>query len=213
MEIKICIFDDSPRVIESLTTLLKLVDGMEIVKAYALPTDVVSKVTAADANLIIMDIDMPEIDGIVAVKTLRANGIETPVVMFTVFEDEDKIFDAICAGANGYLLKNTAPQKLIDSIREVMFGGAPMSPVIARKVLHMFANQKTAQATPNNYELTPREKEILKQLTLGLSYKMIAAECQISFETVRTHIKNIYGKLHVVSMTEAVAKAIHEKLV
>lgn len=213
MEIKICIFDDSTRVIESLTTLLKLVDDIEIIKAYTQATDVVGKVNAADANLIIMDIDMPEMDGIAAVKTLRANGINTPVVMFTVFEDEDKIFDAICAGANGYLLKNTAPHKLIESIKEVMFGGAPMSPVIARKVLQMFSNQQPVLANPNNYELTPREKEILKHLTLGLSYKMIAAECQISFETVRTHIKNIYGKLHVVSMTEAVAKAIHEKLV
>lgn len=213
MEIKICIFDDSLRVIESLTTLFKLVDDIDIIKAYTQATDIVSKVNAVAANLIIMDIDMPEGDGISAVKTLRTNGIHTPVIIFTVFEDEDKIFEAICAGANGYLLKNTEPHKLIDSMKEVMLGGAPMSPVIARKVLQMFSNQKTVLATPNNYELTPREKEILKHLTLGLSYKMIAAECQISFETVRTHIKNIYGKLHVVSMTEAVAKAIHEKLV
>lgn len=213
MEIRICLFDDSPKVIESLTTLFELVEGMEIVRAYQRPTDVVQKVNASTANLIVMDIDMPETDGIAAVKTLRANGVNIPVMMFTVFEDEDKIFEAICAGANGYLLKNTEPHKLIDSIKEVMDGGAPMSPVIARKVLQMFALHKPTLVTPHNYELTPREGEILKQLTLGLSYKMIASECNISFETVRTHIKNIYAKLHVASMTEAVAKAIHEKLV
>jgi DNA-binding NarL/FixJ family response regulator len=213
MEIKICLFDDSPRVIESLTTLFELVEGIEIVKAFQQPTDVVYKVNASKANLIVMDIDMPETDGIAAVKTLRANGVNIPIIMFTVFEDEDKIFEAICAGANGYLLKNTEPHKLIDSIKEAMDGGAPMSPVIARKVLQMFAHHKPALVTPHNYELTPREGEILKQLTLGLSYKMIASECNISFETVRTHIKNIYAKLHVASMTEAVAKAIHEKLV
>lgn len=212
MKINICLFDDSPKVIESLTTLLGLVDGIEIVGSYTQPNDVYNKVKATQANLIIMDIDMPDTDGISAVKTLRENGVNIPVIMFTVFEDEDKIFEAICAGANGYLLKNTEPTKLIDSIKEVMDGGAPMSPVIARKVLQMFANPKQVLSV-NNYELTSREKEILKQLTLGLSYKMIAAECEISFETVRTHIKNIYNKLHVASMTEAVAKAINEKIV
>lgn len=212
MEINICLFDDSPKVTESLTTLMSMVNGIQIIDSYSQPNDVVQKVLSTNANLIIMDIDMPEVDGISAVKTLRANKINLPVIMFTVFEDEDKIFEAICAGANGYLLKNTEPSKLIESIKEVMDGGAPMSPIIARKVLQMFAQPKT-NISVNSYELTSREKEILKQLTLGLSYKMIAAECEISFETVRTHIKNIYNKLHVASMTEAVAKAINENIV
>lgn len=211
MEINICLFDDSPKVTDSVKTLVSLVDGVNIKNTFPDANDVVNKVRKSSPNLIIMDVDMPGTDGIQAVRALRAANVEVPVLMFTVFEDDDKIYEAICAGANGYLLKNIEPAKMLDAIREVMEGGAPMSPVIARKVLQQFASG--SQLATNNYELTGREKEILKHLTTGLSYKMIAAECAISFETVRTHIKNIYSKLHVASMTEAVAKAINEKIV
>lgn len=212
MKVKICLFDDNTQIIESLTTLFSLVDDIEVVASYNNPENAIEKIAKCEANMVIMDIDMPRMNGIEGIKQLRKARKDLPVIMFTVFEDEDKIFDAICAGANGYMLKNTEPAKLIEAVSEVMTGGSPMSPGIARKVLNKFQiiNQTTAST---DYELTSREREILRLLTNGLSYKMIASECSISFETVRTHIKNIYSKLHVASMTEAVAKAINEKIV
>lgn len=212
MEIKICLFDDSPKVIEAVTMLMDMVDGMRIVSSYHNPDHVVERVLDSKADLVIMDIDMPHINGISAIRTLRDKKVQTPVLMFTVLEDDDHIFDAICAGANGYLLKNIEPMKMVDAIRETLNGGAPMSPGIARKVLQKFAAQNQNEIRVD-YQLTSREQEILRLLTQGKSYKMIADECSISFETVRTHIKNIYSKLHVASMTEAVAKALNEKLV
>ncbi len=212
MKVNICLFDDSIQIIESLTTLFNLVEDFTICASYNNAKNTVARITESKANMVVMDIDMPGMNGIDAIKEIRKVNREIPVIMFTVFDDEDKIFDAICAGANGYLLKNTEPSRLIEAVKEVMTGGSPMSPGIARKVINKFQLLNTTQLK-TNYELTQREKEILRLLTNGLSYKMIAAECDISFETVRTHIKNIYSKLHVASMTEAVAKAIHERIV
>eukprot|EP01137_Pigoraptor_chileana_P019724 Opistho-2@81145 len=132
--------------------------------------------------------------------------------MFTVFEDNENIFEAICSGAVGYLLKRTPPVKLLEAIQDANNGGAPMTSSIARKVLQMLPIQQ--KVTENNdYKLTERESEILNLLVKGNSYKMIAEKCSISIDTVRSHIKKIYDKLHVHSQTEAVAKAIHERIV
>ena len=135
--------------------------------------------------------------------------------MQTVFEDDDRVFDSICAGASGYILKNFLNTKLIDALIELQYGGSPMSPSIARKVLQRLQSTPLPQKQPdqNEYNLTPREKEVLSEIVNGLSYKMIAAELNISYETVRSHIKKIYEKLHVASLTEAVAKAIHQRIV
>ena len=130
--------------------------------------------------------------------------------MFTVFDDDEKIFAALTNGADGYLLKKVAPEKLIEALRDLERGESPMTPSIARKVLNYFSTQKTIQ---KEYDLTEKEKEVLKHLTRGLSYKLIAAEIDISIETVRTHLKHIYTKLHVNSSTQAVSKAINEKLI
>jgi DNA-binding NarL/FixJ family response regulator len=212
MKTRVCIFDDNTKILESFAIMMDVSEQIELVGSFADCSDVVRKVKDCQAEVVIMDIEIPPSTGIEAVKALRNVDQNIPVVMFTIFEDNDRIFDSICAGANGYLLKKTDPEKLIGFIEEVKHGGSPMSPSIARKVLDKF--QRISQPSPNeNYALTQREKEILKLLTRGLSYKMIAAECSISFETVRTHIKNIYAKLHVASMTEAVAKAIHERIV
>lgn len=211
MKTKVCIFDDNEKILQSFSLMMATSEVIEICGLYNNWNNVVEKINECGAEVVIMDIEIPPLNGIEAVRTIRKVNTEIPIVMFTVFEDSTRIFDSICAGANGYLLKKTEPEKLIQSIEEVKSGGAPMSPSIARKVLEKF--QDNAQPLPSNYDLTQREKEILKLLTKGLSYKMIAAECNISFETVRTHIKNIYSKLHVASMTEAVAKAINEKIV
>jgi DNA-binding NarL/FixJ family response regulator len=156
-----------------------------------------------------MDIDMPGINGIHAVKKIRSYNTKTHVIMLTVFETNELIFDALCAGANGYLLKNTAPEKIADAILEVYVGGAPMTTSIARKVLLYFSNRNVQ----TDFSLTQREKEILNLLVKGYTYKMIASECIISMDTVRSHIKKIYEKLQVNSNIEAVKKAMDHKII
>jgi DNA-binding NarL/FixJ family response regulator len=156
-----------------------------------------------------MDIDLPGMSGIEAVRIIKQRCPDTRVMMFTVFDDDDRIFQSICNGADGYLLKNTPPLKIIQGLQDLMEGGAPMSPFVARKVFQQFRNGSSA----SDYQLTPREVEILGQLVKGNSYKMIAAECDITIDTVKKHLQNIYYKLHVNCGTEAVAKAIKEKII
>ena len=159
---------------------------------------------------------MPYINGNDALLQIKAEFPKLNVLMQTVFEDEDLVFKAICNGACGYVLKNMPPAKLLSAISEAHEGGAPFSSTIAKKVLNMIKTGQPISETLNSkeeFKLTPRETEVLGLMVNGLSYKMIAAECNISFETVRYHIKNIYEKLHVVTMTEAVAKAIKSKIV
>jgi DNA-binding NarL/FixJ family response regulator len=159
-----------------------------------------------------MDIQMPGMNGVEAVKIIKENFPETRIIMQTVVEDEDKIFASICNGASGYLLKNTTPSRLLQAIVEVNEGGAPMTPSIAQKVLEKFrSNSPQSQNELNN--LSNREKEILECLVEGMSYKMIASSCEISIDTVRFHIRNIYEKLHVSSKSEAVIKAMRWKTV
>jgi DNA-binding NarL/FixJ family response regulator len=160
---------------------------------------------------VLMDIDMPVVNGLQGLAIVRKHFPEVHVLMLTVFDDNEHIFEAICAGAVGYLLKRTQPARLIEAIQDAHRGGAPMTSSIARKVLTMFA--KSNQKSDNQRNLTDREQEILALLVAGNSYKMIAAALRISIDTVRSHIKNIYEKLHVHSQTEAVAKAIREKLI
>ena len=166
--------------------------------------------TLSRPDVLLMDIDMPGMSGIEAVKKVRAAGFEIPILMLTVFDDDDHVFKALCAGASGYLLKKHISSRLFDALDELLAGGAPMSPSIARMVI---ASMQTKAVVQNPYSLTSREKEILTSLSKGNSYKLIAAELQISIDTVRTHIKSIYEKLHVHSQTEAVSRAINEKLV
>jgi DNA-binding NarL/FixJ family response regulator len=162
-------------------------------------------------RLLLMDIDMPGINGIEAVKLVKKDYPSVDVVMFTVFEDDEKIFRSIMAGASGYLLKKTPPDKLMEALDDFVQGGAPMTGSIATRVLQMF--RKQTNQTAESFNLSPREQDILTGLTDGKSYKIIAAERFLSTETVRSHVKNIYEKLHVHSKAEAVAKAFREKLV
>jgi DNA-binding NarL/FixJ family response regulator len=196
---------------ESLTNLLKLTGEYEVTGAYADCKNVEEDIQALQPNVILMDIDMPEINGIKAVQLIRKFNQQVQIIMLTVFDDNNHVYDALCAGANGYLLKKYVSDKLVHSIQEVLQGGAPMSPSIARMVINYM--QQSVTVPDNNYQLTNREKEILQSLSKGNSFKLIAAELEISLDTVRTHIKHIYDKLHVRSQTEAVIKAINEKLV
>lgn len=164
-----------------------------------------------DPDVVIMDIDMPNVNGVEAVKRIKKLKPELPVIMLTVFEDNENIINAICAGASGYILKRFASQEVPSAIRNVLTGGAPMTGVVAKKVLQMIPPAQTVSEEKTN--LTKKEVTILKYMVQGYSYKMIAAELNNSHDTIRYHIKHIYDKLHVHSATQAVSKAIKDRLV
>jgi DNA-binding NarL/FixJ family response regulator len=215
MNLRIAIFDDNKNIRESITLLLKTVPGLEVVGSYSHVLDCVEDVRDCKPDIVLMDIEMPGMTGIEAVKSIKKEFPHIQVLMQTVFEDDDRVFDSICAGASGYILKNYLNTKLIESIMELQYGGSPMSPSVARKVLNKMQQipQHVRPEEAPDYQLTPREKEVLTCLVNGQSYKMIAADLHISYETVRSHVKKIYEKLHVASLTEVVAKAINQRLV
>lgn len=212
MEIKVALFEDNNKLRESLEQLINSAEGMICTGAFADANKLIHNMQLANPDVVLMDINMPGISGIEAVKTIREKFPNVHILMQTVFDDDDKIFAAICAGASGYMLKKTAPQKMIEAVRETYQGGAPMTPSVAVKVLQMFRLQSRVE---NNefIDLSEREKEILGLLVKGKSYKAIASTCFISIDTVSTHVRHIYEKLHVHSKSEAVAKAIFQKLV
>lgn len=209
MPIKILIYDDNLDLREGICHLLRLREEYEVVGDFGDARNVVKEVLDLKPDVIVMDIEMPGISGVEAVKKIRAIDRNAQIIMLTVFDDQGHIFEALQSGANGYLLKRNASDRLVQSIEEVLSGGAPMSPSIARMVISEMQQRKPQE----NYQLSNREKEILKSLATGNSFKLIASDLQISLETVRTHIKRIYEKLHVHSQIEAVSKALNEKLV
>jgi DNA-binding NarL/FixJ family response regulator len=207
--IEVAIVEDNNTLRNSLEQLFNRTEGMKCVSSLNNLMNVVSEFSKAQPSVVLMDIGLPNISGIEGVRTVRNNFPDMQVLMFTVFEEDDKIFDAIRAGASGYLLKKTPPEEIVEAIRELSQGGAPMSPSIARKVIQAFQTQ--APEPLAEYELTAREKEILFSLVDGLSYKKIAEKYFVSISTIRTHICNIYHKLHVHSKAQAVAKALQGK--
>lgn len=211
-KIRVAIFEDNRNLRESLFKLLETSDQFTCVGAFANCERVVENIEETQPDVILMDIEMPLVNGIEAVRMIREKYPDIKILMETIFEEDEKIFQSICNGAQGYILKNTPPEEILDAIKEIYEGGAPMSPIIASKVLRMFkfnlSNQKDS-----SFNLSSREKEILKCLVEGMSYKMIADTCFISADTVNGHIKNIYRKLQVHSKGEAVAKAIKGKIV
>lgn len=210
MSIRVSIVEDHKQLRESLSALLTHAPGFELACVLPNALNIVNDIHLHPSDVVLMDIQMPGLNGIEAVKLLKQHLPEVKVIMQTVFEDNDRIFQSVCAGANGYILKNTSPEKYLEAITEAFHGGAPMSPVIATRVLELFRN--SPPPSQPDYHLTDREKEVLRCLVKGYSYKMIADECQISYATVRFHMKNIYTKLHVASMTEAVAKALKSNI-
>lgn len=212
MPIRVTIFEDNKKYRESLTVLIDGSPGFTLAGAYPDANDAVNKIAESQPDVLLMDIEMPGTSGIKALVDIKKHFPKLNVLMETIFEDDDKIFDSICNGASGYVLKNTPPARILDAIVETYQGGAPMSPVIAKKVLQLVQRQNPEPKPTETFNLTPRETQILLLMVRGMSYKMIASECEITFETVRTHIKSIYDKLHVATMTEAVAKAIKSNL-
>lgn len=209
--INVILYEDNPQLREGLAMLLNGSEGFEVIGAFKNCNNVVSEVEALKPDVILMDIDMPGTNGIEGLKLIRQMNTEVKILMLTVFDDNKNVFDAVRNGANGYLLKKTPPAKLLEYIQEAHTGGAPMSSSIATQVLKMFS--QVHSGVNSDYHLSEREKQVLQWLVNGYSYKMIAAEMFISIDTVRSHIKKIYEKLHVNSKSEAVAKAFKDKIV
>jgi DNA-binding NarL/FixJ family response regulator len=204
MLISVLIYEDNDNLRSSVVAMLQWNGAYKIVGAMPDAINVIADIDELKPHVILMDIDMPLSNGVQAVEAIRSSNNEVPVIMFTVFEDNENIFNAICAGANGYLLKKNFEQ-IPAAIIDVLQGGAPMTSSVAKKILSFVPKSKKKQLT-NTDALSKREAEILEYVVKGYSYKMIAEETGVSLETVRSHIKKIYKKLQVNSATGAVYK-------
>ncbi|QJD77259.1 response regulator [Spirosoma rhododendri] len=207
----VSIYEDNDELRSLLQTMIGSTDDLLVVGAYANGQQVVEQLKRDRPDVVLMDIDMPGRDGIECVRLLKETDVRIKVLMHTVFEDDDRLFACLSNGADGYLLKKHTATHLLNALTDVMEGGGPMSPGIARRVLKTFSQVAPPKQQP--YGITDREKEILQLLTQGYTYRMIGHRCSISVETVRRHLKNIYQKLHVQCGTEAVAKALREQLI
>ena len=211
MNIKVAIYEDNDALRESLSFLVMGTETLELTGAYPDCSKVMDNCADSTPDVILMDIDMPGITGIEATAMVKAKFPGINIMILTIFEDASKVFEALCAGATGYMLKKSTAVEIIEAISELHKGGSPMTGEIARKVLAFFNQPLIAKS--NDYALSQRELEIVKRLVEGDSYKMIADNCFISIGTVRFHINNIYKKLQVNSKSEVVIKAIRERLV
>ena len=209
--IKVLIYEDNPQLREGLTMLINGSEGFEVLASFKNCNNVLQEIKTYKPDVILMDIDMPGTNGIEGLKQIRLVDNETKILMLTVFDDNKNVFEAISNGANGYVLKKTPPARLLEYIQEANTGGAPMTSSIATQVLKMFSALNNEKG--EDYNLSDREKQVLSLLVNGYSYKMISSEMFIAIDTVRSHIKKIYEKLHVNSKSEAVAKAFKDKIV
>ena len=209
--ISVAIVEDDDDMRTTLQRLIENTEGFSCIGAFENCEDALSPIEVESPDVILMDINLPGMSGIDGVHRIKLFDPDANILMLTVYQDDDNIFRSICAGASGYLLKRTPKDILLNAIREVYAGGAPMNAGIARRVMELF--RKTAVPVREESNLTQREIEILQALVDGCSYKMIADRHAISIETVRNHIKHIYEKLHVHSKSEAVVKALKERLV
>ena len=210
-KIKVIIFEDNKHLRESLQLLIASSTQFECVSAFADTRNTNAMVDKLMPDIVLMDIEMPFMNGIEATRIIRHKYPDLPVLMLTIFNESERIFESLCAGGNGYLLKSSTPDEILNAMMEVYNGGSALSPAVAKKVVQHF--QHAVPAQPNDYHLTPKERELLQHLVDGKSYKMIADAMLVSFETVKSHVKNVYRKLHVSSSPEAVAKAIKQKIV
>ncbi len=208
--VSIVIFDDNPGRRESLRMLLDSRENFLVTGEFPDCSNVKAEIEKLRPDVVLMDIQMPQVNGIEGVRIIKEFFPDVHVIMQTVFEDDEKIFDAMRFGASGYILKKTDPQQIIVAIEDVLNGGSPMTPSIATRVIHFFRKQNDKR--PEQYGLSDREAEILQYLVDGLSYKMIADKVNISYNTVNSHIKKIYDKLQVHSVSEAVSKAIRNNI-
>ena len=209
--VRVVLIEDLREVREGLTVLINGTPGFHCTGSHRTMEEALARLHRTQCDMVLTDIGLPGMSGIDGIRILRERFPDLPILALTVYNDDDKVFQALCAGASGYLLKNTPPARLLESIREVLDGGAPMSPEVARRVIRLFRDFRPPDHA--DYQLTAQETELLKLLVEGHHAKTAAKELGISINTVFFHLKNIYAKLQVHSKTEAVAKALRERLV
>ena len=214
MDIKVAIFEDNKLVRDALQAILNGTNGFNCTGVFSDGNRWEQDIKRSQPDVLLMDIEMPGLNGIQLTGLIVEAFPEIKILIQTVFNDNEKIFQALCAGASGYILKNDPPHKYLDSINEVYNGGAPISSAVAKRMLGFFSNKNVILVSPGNtdFQLSDREKEILHLMVEGHNYKFIAEKSFISYETVRTHVKHIYKKLHVASRSEAIQKAIQQGL-
>jgi DNA-binding NarL/FixJ family response regulator len=209
--VRVAIIEDLREVREGLAMLIDGTPGFRCAGSYRTMEDALKGIGQCHPDVILTDIGLPGMDGIEGTRILRDRFPGVPILALTVYDDDDNVFNAICAGASGYLLKNTTPARLLESVLEVVEGGAPMSPDVARRVITLFRDFRPPERA--DYHLTPQETELLKLMVEGHHYKTAAHAMGISTNTVSFHLKHVYEKLQVHSKTEAVAKALRERLI
>lgn len=206
MRIKVALFEDNPLLRDSLVQLINASEGLTCTGAFPDCSNLMRKVESAKPDVILMDIDLPGMNGIEAVGQINQTYPDMVIIMQTVFNDNERIFQSITAGASGYLLKNTSPARILEAIREAATGGAPMTPSIAHKILDVFRSKKPALPAKEQSQLNERQQEILECIFNGMRYKLIGEKLFVSVDTVRYHVKNIYEILHVHSRDELISK-------
>ena len=209
--VKVSIIEDQHEVREGLAILINGTPGFRCTGSFRTMEDALRMLSGQLPDVILTDIGLPGMSGTEGIRILKDRFPDIPILALTVYDHEGEIFDALCAGANGYLLKNTPPARLLECLREVLQGGAPMSPEVARRVIKLFRDVRPPERADHN--LTQQETELLKLLIEGHNYKTAAVELSISINTVKFHLKNVYEKLQVHSKSEAVAKALRERII
>jgi DNA-binding NarL/FixJ family response regulator len=209
--LNVVIFEDNPHLRDSLCILMSTSSNFKVTSAYADTRNLLKNIEQNVPDLIIMDIEMPGMNGIDATRIIKQHYPQVRIMILTVFDDDDKIFQSLCAGGSGYLLKSSTPDQILQGLRDVYNSGASLSPAVAERMVRFFQNNVSFEKP--DYSLTIKEKELLHHMVEGKSYKMISDAMKISLETVKFHIKNIYRKLHVNSSSEAIVKAIKQKII
>ncbi len=209
--IKTMIVEDQRDLREALATLINFTPGFKCTGAYRSMEEALARVKSDRPDVVLSDIGLPGMSGIDGIKILKEQYPQLVILMLSVYDDDERIFDALCAGASGYLLKHTPPLRLLESLREAVTGGAPMSPEIAMKVITLFRDIRPPERV--DYELTPHETRLLKLIVEGHNYTTAAETLGVKYSTIKFHMQNIYGKLQVHSKSEAVAKALKNRLV
>ncbi len=209
--IKVAIVEDRREIRDALTMLINGTDGFRCCGAYRTMEEALDKIKGEVEDVVLSDIGLPGMSGIEGIRILKERHPNLLLLMLSVYDDDERIFDALCAGACGYLLKRTSPARLIECLKEAVQGGAPMSPEVARRVVALFRDIRPPERA--DYQLTPHETRLLKLLVEGHNYKTAAAELGVSFHTIHFHVRNIYEKLQVHSKSEAVSKALRDRIV
>lgn len=209
--IKVALIEDRREIREGLAMLINGTDGFRCTGSYGSMEEALQKISFQLPDVVLSDIGLPGMSGIEGIRILKERYPQMLLLMLTIYDDDERIFDAMCAGATGYLLKKTPPARLLESLREIATGGAPMSPEVARRVIALFREIRPPERA--DYHLTPHETRLLKLLTEGHNYKSAAAKLGVAVGTVSFHLQHIYEKLQVHSKSEAVAKALRDRLV